>query len=69
MKEAFKKLFITTDKFNGGLLMVWRCFLWNGNEILVFTDGAMKGKNYNDIVEENVEQILVKMALVEEFIF
>ena len=44
---------IPTVKHGGGSIMLWVCFLAAGTENLVLREGAMNGKKYRQILEEN----------------
>ena len=67
--EAYPKPFImSTVKFGGESLMLWGCFSWNGVGSLVQIEGIINADKYIEIINENLEEAVLKMDLEEEFI-
>lgn len=58
-----------TVKHGGGSIMVWGCFSWSSVGNLVEIEGIMTADRYIDIINENLEESLLKMGLEESFIF
>ncbi|XP_076640649.1 uncharacterized protein LOC143352207 [Halictus rubicundus] len=56
-------------KFGGGSLMVWGCFSRNGSGTLMKIDGIMNADKYINILNENLEEAVVKMGCDDEFVF
>ena len=48
--------------------MLWKCFSWNGVGSLVQIEEIMNTDKYIEIINKNLEQAVLKMALEEEFI-
>ena len=67
--EAYPKPFImSTVKFGGESLMLWGCFSWNGVGSLVQIERTMNADKYVEIINENLEEAVVKLGLEGEFI-
>lgn len=60
---------VKTVKFGGGSVMVWGCFSWHGIGNLVLVSGKMNADLYIDIINENLEESVVKMELEDGFVF
>lgn len=58
-----------TMKHGGGNIMVWGCFSWFGVGNLVLISGIMTADGYIDILNENMEESLLKMGLEDNYIF
>ena len=59
--ETYKKTFITpTVKFGGESLIL--CFSWNGIDSLVQIDGTMNVDKYIEIINENLEEVVLKLG-------
>jgi len=49
--------------------MVWGCFAWSGLGNLVDINGIMTADVYINILNENLEESLLKVGLEDDFIF
>lgn len=49
--------------------MVWGCFAWSGVGNLVHIDGIMIAEKYIDILNENLEESILKLGLENGFTF
>lgn len=58
-----------TVKHGGGNILVWGCFSWAGVGNLVKINGIMTADVYIDIINENLEESLLKLGLEDNFIF
>jgi len=58
-----------TIKHGGGSIMVWGCFAWSGLGNLVDINGIMTADVYINILNENLEESLLKVGLEDDFIF
>lgn len=58
-----------TMKHGGGSILVWGCFAWSGVGNLVPINGIMTADVYIDIINENLEESLLKVGLENDFIF
>lgn len=58
-----------TIKHGGGSIMVWGCFAWSGLGNLIKIDGIMTADVYIDILNENLEESLLKVGLEDNYIF
>jgi len=58
-----------TVKHGGGNIMVWGCFSWAGVGNLVKIDGIMTADVYIDIINENLEESLLKLGIEDNYIF
>lgn len=58
-----------TVKYGGGNTLVWGCFAWSGLGNLVKIDGIMTADICIDILNENLEESLLKVGLEDKFIF
>jgi len=68
--EAFKEANIqSTIKYGGGSVMLWGCFSWHGVGNLAKVEGIMNAEGYIEILNENLEESLLKLGLEENFIF
>lgn len=68
--EALKKQYvIPTVKYGGGSIMIWACFSSYGVGNLVPIEGIMTADTYIDILNENLEESVLKMDLDEEWMF
>ncbi|EFN66003.1 Transposable element Tcb1 transposase, partial [Camponotus floridanus] len=50
-------------------ILVWGCFSWAGVGNLVKINGIMTADVYIDIINENLEECLLKLGLEDNFIF
>lgn len=66
LKEGFTQ---STVKHGGGSIMVWGCFAWSGVGNLAKIDGIMTADSYIDILNENLEESLLKTGLDQKYIF
>ena len=48
--------------------MLWGCFSWNGVGSLLEIEGTMNADRYIEIINENLEEAVLKLGLEEEFI-
>ena len=48
--------------------MLWGCFSWNGVGSLVQIERTMNTDKYVEIINENLEEAVLKLGLEEEFI-
>jgi len=48
--------------------MVWGCFAWSGLGNLVKIEGFMTADKYIDILQENLEESLLKVDLRNDFV-
>lgn len=58
-----------TVKYDGGLVMVWDCFSYNGVGKLHFIDGIMDQHKYIDILKQNLKDSVTKLGIENNFIF
>lgn len=58
-----------TVKHGGGNIMVWGCFSWFGVGNLAVINGIMTADGYIDVLNENLEESLLKMGLEEKYTF
>jgi len=58
-----------TMKHGGGSIIVWGCFAWSGLRNLVDINGIMTADVYINILNENLEESLLKVGLEDDFIF
>lgn len=68
--ECFKSTVITpTVKHGGGSVCVWGCFSANGVGNLHFIDGILTGAGYVNILEQNLQDSILKMNIHGDYIF
>ncbi|XP_025265594.1 uncharacterized protein LOC112638308 [Camponotus floridanus] len=67
--KSFKIVIQKTVKYGGGNILVWGCFSWAGVGNLVKINGIMTADVYIDIINENLEECLLKLGLEDNFIF
>lgn len=68
--EALKKQYVLpTVKHGGGSIMIWACFSWYNVGNLVPIHGIMNSDKYINILNENLEESLLKMDFDDDWMF